>query len=113
MSISETEKIDFIGLDPQSSDVILAISDHLDWREAPDEHLLLLQEKLNAYLRFAESGEVYSHVPLSTSRKVRFRVVGKYPLSDAAKKFYVLAEKSIKDAGFTLTFEQHEPGSTV
>ena len=86
MSIIETEKIDFIGLDPQTNEVILAISDHLDWFEAPEEHLLLLQEKLNAYLRFAESGEVYSHVQLSASRKIRFRVVGKYPLNDAAKR---------------------------
>ena len=108
MSITDTEKIDYIGLDHRTGDVILVITDHLDWCEPVDEHLLLLQEKLNTYLRFVESGEVYSHVPLSTIGQIRFRLIGKHPLSDAAMKVFLLAKTLIAEAGFSLSFEQFD-----
>jgi hypothetical protein len=31
MSVEETNKIDFFGIEKTSGDVILTVSDHLDW----------------------------------------------------------------------------------
>ena len=45
MTIQETAQIDFIGLNDSTGEVVLTISDHLEWN---NNHLVLLQEKLNA-----------------------------------------------------------------
>ena len=104
MTVEEPSKIDFNVIEPQSGDMRLVIADHLDWKEE-GEHLLLLQNKLNSYLAFIESGEIYAKLPKATGRKIVIEVVGKFPLSDEARKFYGLAGKAIEDAGFSLRFE--------
>jgi hypothetical protein len=63
MSIEREDTIDFATIDKDSGDLWLSISDHLPWDENDDQHLALLQGKLNAYLRFLESGEVFKKVP--------------------------------------------------
>jgi hypothetical protein len=63
MSIDQTDTIDFATIDKTSGDVWLTISDHLPWEENEDDHLVLLQNKHDAYLRFIESGEVFKKVP--------------------------------------------------
>jgi hypothetical protein len=113
MSISETEKIDLAHIDPRTDEVILTITDHLDWLDEPREHLWLLQEKINTYLRFVESNEIYTAMPVTVGRKIRFRVIGKYPLSEEARTFYSVAADKIERAGFNLSFEQRDPGSTA
>jgi hypothetical protein len=52
MSIDRTDTIDFATIDNVSGDLWLTISDHLPWDENEENHLLLLQNKLNTYLRF-------------------------------------------------------------
>jgi hypothetical protein len=112
MTISETTKVDLIFLDPDTNEVILVISDHLDWAEEVNEHLLLLQEKLNAYLRFSESGEIFREVPLAIGRKIVFQVVGQYPLTSAARAFFKEADDAIRAAGFKLSFRYLKSGSS-
>ena len=58
MSIEQTNTVDFVSIDEISGDALLTISDHLAWDENEGAHLELLQNKLNAYLRFIESGEL-------------------------------------------------------
>ena len=55
MSVENSQVIDAISINPQDV-VVLTISDHLEWDEE-NEHLLLLQNKINAYLGVIESGE--------------------------------------------------------
>ena len=54
MSVDQRDAIDIIGTDPQGY-LALTISDHLDWSNA-QEHLTLLQAKLNRYSAFLKSG---------------------------------------------------------
>jgi hypothetical protein len=109
MTVEEPSKVDFTTIEPQSGDIRLVITDHLDWGEQKGEHLLALQNKLNSYLAFIESGEIYAKVPKAIGRKIVIEVMGKFPLSDEAKKFYRLAGKAIEDAGFSLRFELFKP----
>jgi hypothetical protein len=109
MTVEEPSKIDFTAIEPQTGDVRLVISDHLDWGEQKGEHLLLLQNKLNSYLAFIESGEIYTKVPKASGRKIVIEVMGKFPLSEEARRFYQLAGKAIEDAGFSLRFELLKP----
>jgi len=60
MSINELRVIDIVSK-KKNSCIVLTISDHLDW-EKTKEHLLLLEEKINTYLSFLESGDVYEKI---------------------------------------------------
>ena len=105
MSIDQTDVVDFVNIDRVSGRTLLTISDHLDWDENEGEHLLMLQEKLNAYLRFIESGEMEERFPQTRGREVTIQIYGKYPLSREARKFFRLAKNAIEQGGFALEFE--------
>jgi hypothetical protein len=76
MSIEEKQKIDFIGVRKTSGEVILSISDHLDW-DAVLYHLATLQDKLNDYIEFIESGQIYDEYPNSKGKKLVIEIVSK------------------------------------
>jgi hypothetical protein len=84
-----------------------------EWYDDADdgEHLLMLQEKLNTYLAFVEGGQLYRDWPDAVGGKIEFLVVAFYPMGAQAKRFYELATKTIKDAGFSLRFKVCPPGS--
>jgi hypothetical protein len=111
MTVEDTDKIDFVTGERKSGDMILTISDHLDWNENEGEHLLVLQGKLNTYLEFIESGQIYVKFPQAAGRKIVIQVMGKFPLSEEASKFYRLAGKAIEGYGYSLRFRQPPPKS--
>ena len=102
MTIEQLDKLDIIGTD--DSNIELVISDHLKW-DNKNEKLLLLQDKLNLYLSFIESGEIYEHYPKAVGLPVKISIVSKYQPNSEAVKFLSLAAKTIKDAGFELSHE--------
>ena len=104
MSVDQTDTIDFATVDNASGDLWLTISDHLPWDENEGNHLILLQNKLNAYLRFIESGEVVEKVPDAEGRHIVINLVGKFPMSQKAASFFEKARTAIQGAGFRLQF---------
>lgn len=52
MSVENSKVIDFIS--DKEDKIVLTISDHLEW-DNDNEHIYLLQEKINAYLMAIES----------------------------------------------------------
>ena len=102
MTIEQTDVIDFIGKD-KSENIVLTISDHLEW-DVENEHLYLLQEKLNSYLRFLESGEVYESYEGSKGKKFIINVSCKYPPNKTSEDFLKKAENAINEAGFNFTW---------
>jgi hypothetical protein len=103
MSVDQTNTIDFASIDNATGDLWLTISDHLPWDENEGNHLALLQNKLNAYLRFIESGEVLK-LPGAEGRSVVINLVGKFPLSQEADSYFAKARGAIEGAGFRLQF---------
>jgi len=96
----QSDVVDFVSQTP-SGDVVLTVSDHLPW--GPDgEHLLLLQEKLNTYLRFLESGEVYERFPTSRGKSFLLNVVCLYRPDSTATAFLGQARVAVEGAGFNL-----------
>jgi hypothetical protein len=113
MTVEDIDKVDRLAFNRTNGDVLLVISDHLDWDENEGEHLLALQGKLNTYLEFVESGQLYAKYPRAIGKKIIFFVVGKFPLSDEASKLYRLAGKAIQDYGYSLQFVHHKPGEAI
>lgn len=101
MSIDQTGVVDAIGVDDTTGQVVLTISDHLEW---DNEHLLLLQEKLNAYLSFVEGGELLDSYPDSKGREVLINVVCKYPPSESAKGFLNQVGGIVEGAGMKFSW---------
>ncbi|MFY8162239.1 MAG: DUF6572 domain-containing protein [Candidatus Kapaibacteriota bacterium] len=65
--------IDAISISPQGI-VVLTISDHIKWDEN-NEHLIIIQEKTNAYLEVIESGEIFESYPEVQNRKLKSEIV--------------------------------------
>ncbi len=86
-------------ISPKTGCVELGISDHLDWTQEA-EHLVLLQEKVNAYLRFIESGELLKHFPEAMDRGVRITVVARHSIPSNAQSFYEELRKTLEQAGY-------------
>lgn len=105
MSIEQEKVIDMLVPDESLKEVLLIITDHLPWSEPNYEHALALQNKINFYLSFIESGEIYEKFPEHKDKSVIIKVVGKYPLSKEAERFYEKARTTIQWAGFDLRFE--------
>ena len=61
MAVDDQDIVDLVAHD-KGGDCLLVISDHLEWDE-DNEHLFMLQEKINRYLNFIASGELYDKFP--------------------------------------------------
>ena len=106
MTVEQHNVIDSIGTD-KSGRICLIISDHLPWDEK-DEHLLCLQEKLNTYLRFIESGEIYEHRPEARERPIVVTLALKYPPPARVQWFLTKVSAAVEGAGCRLDILQIE-----
>jgi hypothetical protein len=109
MTIEQADVIDIATIDHASGDLWLTISDHLPWGEIEGEHLVLLQNKLNAYLGAIESGEIFSKVPGARGRNIVIDIAGKFPPTPMANLFLQKARAFIEDAGFRLQYRHSPP----
>lgn len=98
----QDNNIDVIAINIESGKCILSIIDSLEWKDE-NEHLLLLQEKINVYLSFIESGEIYDSYPPSKNREFEINIIFKENIPITCEKFLFYTSKIISDAGFALT----------
>lgn len=101
MSILNIETVDAISIDLMGN-TVLTISDELSW-ENDHEHLLALQNKINAYLKFIENGGLYEQYPNAAGRNVIINVINKYEPNNNAVKFYNTVNKILKNSGYGFT----------
>jgi hypothetical protein len=104
MSVEQTDVVDIISTDRDTGQVVLTISDHLDWSDRVG-HQAILQKKLNTYLAFVESGEILEQYPKARNRPVAFKVVFRVPPDDSGRAFVAKAREVIETAGFALRDE--------
>jgi hypothetical protein len=101
VSIEQTDLIDIISIDRMTGQVVLTISDHLDWSDSA-AHLLLLQSKLNRYLAFVESGELLQSYPNAKDRPITFIVTFKFPPDEERRRFLAKMRTIVESAGISL-----------
>ena len=102
MAIDEPGVVDAIGTLLDKGEVILTISDHLEWDDPA--HLPALQAKLNRYLAFMESGEVFESYPTAKGKRLRIDIVCQYDPSSHGETFLTNARETITNAGFSLSW---------
>ena len=101
MSIEDPQVVDFISTASEKV-VVLTVSDHLEWDK---EHLLKLQEKINTYLSFIESGEIYESYPEATGKTIKIEIVCKHEPDSESVLFLLQCNEIIKQAGFDFEYQ--------
>jgi hypothetical protein len=102
MSVENKEVIDFISIDT-SNKVALTISDHLKW-DSNGDHLLILQDKINAYLEIIEDGQIYEVYPDAVGKSFIIQVAMKYRPNKKAKEFLENVKEFLKDNNYEFKF---------
>lgn len=59
MTVADPNKIDMVARRPGTDLVRLVIADHLPWDDV-HAHKLMIQEKVNTYIAFVESGQIHT-----------------------------------------------------
>lgn len=77
MSVTETDKIDAFAIEKETKRVFLTIIDPLLWDDK-NVHLFALQEKINTYLYFIESGELGRAMPDSEGLDITIELILKH-----------------------------------
>ena len=110
MTVAQTGVVDWLGVEKETGHISLTVVDDLEWVDEHN-HLALLQEKLNTYLAFIESGEVFERLLEETGRQldlttpIKVRILAKHQLTTGAAEFFDYAKRSFAQAGYELTMK--------
>ncbi|MBV4484510.1 hypothetical protein HU727_002770 [Pseudomonas sp. SWRI153] len=107
MSIIETKVVDITAvLEWEPDNVVLVITDHLEWGDKAQqgEHLLLLQEKINTYIAFIESGELLESYAPAKGKKPKIRINGLYELPEQGEIFIDRVTEVLRGVGIGMEF---------
>lgn len=105
MSVEDKSIIDIVSTD-LSGNVILTISDHLEWDDE-NEHLLILQEKVNAYLGAIETGELFKKYPKAEGKNIVIRIIALNEPNEDGFVFLDRAKGILNSAGYDFEFKHH------
>jgi hypothetical protein len=101
VGVENPKAIDLAGLERDGSAIVLTIADGLGWVDEHG-HLVGLQRKLDAYLAFIESGQVFDVYPEATGRRVVIDVVTGVPMAPAGVELLRLAAAVARELGVTV-----------
>jgi hypothetical protein len=104
MSIDQKDKIDFISITP-NGEVALTISDHLPW-DKENEHLFVLQDKINSYLVFIESGQIFESYPAAENKILIIEVTMQYEPDEMGLTFLERSKEIIENASIQFKWRQ-------
>ncbi|CUB13664.1 hypothetical protein BN2127_JRS1_04973 [Bacillus cereus] len=107
MSLYELEKVDFMGYNQKEKIAYLVIADELDWTDE-EKHIELLQERINLYLGFIESEEVYKRYPEIKGYNFVIKIYGKHRCTKWGKEFLEKVDEVLIEAGYGFQYV-HKP----
>jgi hypothetical protein len=107
MAIDEPDVVDSIGIDKVTACVVLSLIDADDWTDSA-EHIEKLEKKLNAYIKFIESGEMLETYPKSKGRAVVIEIIFRCAPDLKALGFLSHAGISMQREQIKLQFRTHE-----
>jgi hypothetical protein len=102
MTVDNPQVVDVIATVRDTGEVLLTISDHLEWDDPT--HLIALEAKLKAYVAFIESGDIYEQYPLARGASLRIDVCCKYSPSTSGESYLTNAREIIAKAGYGLSW---------
>jgi hypothetical protein len=103
MPVDDKNIIDIVSTD-KNDIVVLTISDHLAW-DSENEHLLVLQDKINVYLGSIESHELFDKYPKAINKEICIRIVSLHEPNHDGFIFLERAKEIIEKAGYKFEFK--------
>jgi hypothetical protein len=103
--------VDLIATHPDGNKVALMIFDHLEWvgdNESDGTHMYHLQQKVNAYLEFLESGEIYRKYPKAVGKNISIRIIAKYPMNRVGADFFDRLRSEVLKYGYEMEFDNRQ-----
>lgn len=94
--LEEPGKIDAAGIDRTSSEIVLSLFDAWSW-EDERSHLFRLQEKLNNYFAFVETGQVNELFPGEQTSGCRIDVWFAHQPPESALDFLSKADEAAQE----------------
>ena len=107
MTISDTGVVDMIGYHEASQVCTLGITDHLDWTKS-DEHLSILQDKLNAYINYIALGNAAEYCQPHTVRMYKILIYAKHHQPIIAEQFMHIFQVQLSEIGEKIVLEVKE-----
>jgi hypothetical protein len=105
MAVDNPKTVDVVSVDRATGEVVLDITDHLDWSDEKG-HIMMLQNKINAYASFIESGEFESSYPSAKGRPPVIHVACMNKPTSFAIRFFDLVRDSLEPAGIRFSYRQ-------
>ena len=106
MAIDDVNIVDGLAVDRENRVLYLLLTDHLSWTEGDSlcekDHLLLLQEKINAYISFLEEGQYRQNCPDVEIRTAVIEIHFQYEIPTACKQFLAVVQNQIVQLGIQI-----------
>jgi hypothetical protein len=102
MAIDERNIIDIVST--KDGTVALSVADHLDWADE-SAHLERLQDKLNCYAEFINSGEFVDKFPQAADQRPLIKIHFVHPPTAAARDFLSKAASVIEAEGISFSYD--------
>ncbi len=104
MAVDNPSIVDVVSVDHPQGFVILDIADHLEW-SAEQEHLIILETKINAYLKFIQSGQLVEAYPKAKGKSPVIHVALYHEPTMAALAFFDDVGRIIESDGIRLSYK--------
>ena len=105
MTIEQRGVVDIISVLPDEEVARLVIPDHLGGVAELRAHFVMIQEKVNDYLSFIESGELFNARPDLKDKRLVIQVVALEPPPPEALAFYEELRRVLADNGYPFLLE--------
>ena len=106
MAIDNTNVIDGAGIDKERKEICLLLTDHLAWKGNDSlreyDHLMLLQEKINAYISYLETEQYKEQYPKEEINRAVIKIHFKYDITDNCEKFLNAVQNQIGQYGIKI-----------
>lgn len=101
MSVSDLDKVDMMGKTENGKCLQMVISDHLNW-EDEEIHLLVLQEKINAYLALLQDKK-WMRENAKGVQYINIVVFFVYDITENCQKFLQVVQDQVGQYGVKIT----------
>jgi hypothetical protein len=104
MTIEQADKVDGLGIDAEKGEVVLMISDHLEWVDQTT-HFLKLDHKLGCYIDFVQSGQLCETMPQAKGMVTRIKLVHQFAPSVEAKSILDSITQQLSEMSVAFSYE--------
>ncbi len=111
-TILDVDKLDGVGFADNGKTELLLLFDHLDWEDG-DEHLQLLQNKLNHYLLFIQKGQKelprWQRKHMKKAERIVIQICFEYEPSKDCVDNLAMAQKKVEPLNVELRYVVYDP----